>query len=84
METIASRALRNHTRRVLERVAAGETFTVTLDGRPVARLVPVAHRRRWIARDVLFRHLPAIQADAGLAAELKALAPDTTDDLGPL
>lgn len=84
MATIASRALRNQTRRVLERVAAGETFTVTFDGRPVAWLLPVAHRRRWIARDVLFRQRTAIQADAGLAAELKALAPDTTDDLGPL
>ena len=84
MATIASRELRNHTRRVLERVAAGETITVTLDGRPVARLVPVASRRHWIARDVLFRQLRAIQADAGLAAELTALAPDTTDDLEPL
>lgn len=84
MATVASRELRNHTRRVLERVEAGEDVTITVDGRPVARVTRLSHKPRWIARDVLFRHLPTIQADAGLAAELKALAPDTTDDLGPL
>lgn len=84
MATVASRELRNHTRRVLERVEAGEDVTITVDGRPVALVTRVSHKPRWIPRDVLFRQLPAIQGDAGLAAELKALAPDTTDDLDPL
>ena len=84
MATVASRELRNHTRRVLERVEAGEDVTITVDGRPVALVTRVSHKPRWIAREVLFRHLAEIQADAGLAADLAALAPETTDDLGPL
>jgi len=36
------RELRNHGGRVLARVAAGETLTVTRHGRPVAELRPIA------------------------------------------
>lgn len=81
MATVASRDLRNRTRQVLERVEAGEDITVTVDGRPVGRIVPITHKPRWIARDVFLANLPKIQADPGLAADLAALAPDTTDDL---
>jgi len=84
MATVASRELRNHTRRVLERVEAGEDVTITVDGRPVALVTRVSQKPRWIPRELLFRHLAEIQADAGLAADLAALAPETTDDLGPL
>ena len=81
MATVASRELRNRTRQVLERVEAGEDVIITVDGRPVGRIVPVPHKPRWMARDVLFEQLRKIQADPGLAADLDALAPDTTDDL---
>lgn len=81
MATIASRDLRNRTRQVLERVEAGEDVIITVDGRPVGRIVSVPNRPRWIARDTLFERLRHLQADAGLTADLDALAPDTTDDL---
>lgn len=81
---VASRELRNRTRQVLERVEAGEDITITVDGRPVGRIVPVARKPRWIPRDVLFAQLRKIQADPGLATDLEALAPDTTDDLDEL
>ena len=81
MATIASRELRNRTRQVLGLVEAGEDVTITVDGRPVGRIVPIARRPRWIARDVLFERLRRIQADAGLASDIGALARDTTDDL---
>ena len=42
MERIGVRELRQHASRWLRRVAAGESFDVTLRGRPVARLVPPA------------------------------------------
>lgn len=81
MTTIASRELRNRTRQVLDRVAVGEDVTITVDGRPVGRIVPVSSRPRWIARDTLFERLRRVRADAGLAVDLAALAPDTTDEL---
>jgi prevent-host-death family protein len=37
---------------VLRRVEAGETFTVTVAGRPAAELRP-AHRRRWVSGPAL-------------------------------
>jgi prevent-host-death family protein len=84
MANVASRELRNNTRAVLDRVAAGEDVTITVAGRPVARVVPIERRTRWIDRDLLFARLATAQADAALAAELDALAPDTTDDLEPV
>jgi len=76
---IASRELRNQTRQVLARVEAGESVTITVNGRAVATLEPLAGRRRWLPRGQFVRTL--VPADADLASELAALAPDSTDDL---
>jgi prevent-host-death family protein len=46
MTEIASRELRNDTVGVLRRVEAGESLTVTTNGRPVAQLVPLPRKRR--------------------------------------
>ena len=81
MRTVASRELRNQTRSLLERVAAGEEITITVGGRPVARLIPVAQRRRWMSRDAFNRQILVHSADPDLARDLAELAPDTTDDL---
>lgn len=81
MATVASRELRNRTREVLALVESGADVTITVDGRPVGRIVPLVQRPRWIARDVLFARLEHIQADAGLAEELSSLVPDSTDDV---
>jgi len=78
---VASRELRNNTRGVLDRVAAGESVTITVDGRPVAVLEPASRRPRWLPRRELVGRVLPRQADAGLAGELRDLAPDTTDDL---
>ncbi|MGO1977587.1 type II toxin-antitoxin system Phd/YefM family antitoxin [Brachybacterium tyrofermentans] len=40
MSTIPHRELRNHSAEILRRVEAGETISITNNGRPVARLVP--------------------------------------------
>lgn len=85
MGEVASRELRNSTADVLRRVEAGEPVTITSRGRPVAELTPVrATRRRAISRADLTRRLSRTQADAGLRKDLKLLAGDTTDDLGPI
>ncbi len=44
MDKVSVRELRNNGGRVLQRVADGETLTVTMDGQPIAELRPVAGR----------------------------------------
>ena len=84
MATVASRELRNRTRQVLEQVAAGEDVFITVDGREVARVTQVSRKPRWVPKGAFFADLRRIQADQGLSGDLDELAPDTTDDLGPL
>ena len=81
MADIASRELRNNTRALLERVEAGESITITVDGRAVAVLRPAGSRPRFMAREPFIGRLLSHRSDAGLRAELRELAPDTTDDL---
>jgi len=62
-ETIKQSELRNNNAEIMRRVAAGESFTVTVHGQPVADLVPhqrLGHQRR--------RLVPAAEFDAALAA----------------
>lgn len=42
MEQIGAYEAKTHLPRLLDRVARGESLTITRHGRPVARLVPVA------------------------------------------
>jgi prevent-host-death family protein len=81
MAEVASRELRNSTRALLDRVAAGERLTITVDGRPVAVLAPVGRRARWLARHDFTSTVLAHQADPGLTADLEALAGEMTDEL---
>jgi prevent-host-death family protein len=48
---IPQRELRTDTSRVLRRAEAGETLCVTVRGRPVAQLGPLAGRRRFVTRE---------------------------------
>jgi prevent-host-death family protein len=48
MATIPQKELRNNVGEVLRRAEAGEEFTITVSGRPVAHLGPEA-RRRWVS-----------------------------------
>lgn len=79
MREIAVRELRNDTNAALRRVERGETMRITVSGRPVADLVPLPQRRRFMS----WNELRNAEADAGLATELEALLPDTTEDEGP-
>ena len=81
MTEVASRELRNQTRALLDRVADGERLVVTVNGRPVAELAPVAERPQWMSRGRFVREVLAHQADAALAADLASLAGETTDEL---
>jgi prevent-host-death family protein len=81
MTDVASRELRNNTRALLDRVEAGESVTITVDGRPVAVLQPAGRRPRFMAREAFIHGLLSHRADAGLRGDLRELSPDTTDDL---
>jgi prevent-host-death family protein len=52
--TIPQKELRNNVGDVLRRAEAGEEFTITVAGRPVAQLGP-ARRRRWVSGPDLAR-----------------------------
>ncbi|MGA8354383.1 MAG: type II toxin-antitoxin system prevent-host-death family antitoxin [Solirubrobacteraceae bacterium] len=47
MQTIPQKELRNHVGEVLRRAEAGEQFTITVSGRPVAQLGPL-RARQWV------------------------------------
>lgn len=49
MKTIPQRVLRNESGEVLRQAEAGQQFTITVDGRPVAHLGPVP-RRQWVPK----------------------------------
>jgi prevent-host-death family protein len=71
MATIPQKELRNQVGDVLRRAEAGEQFTITVSGRPVAELGPV-RARQWVPSARL--------------ADLWATPPDPTfdEDLGTL
>jgi prevent-host-death family protein len=85
MAEVATRELRNDTAGVLRRVEAGETVVITVRGKPVADLVPHRHDEpRWMPREELVELLKTHSADPGLRDDLKRIAGETTDDLGPI
>lgn len=72
--TIPQRDLRNDIGRVLRDVEAGETFRITVSGRPVADLVPLGDRpRRFVATGAALEALRPL-ASPRLREELRAEA----------
>lgn len=64
MPTIPQRELRNNVSDVLRRAEDGERFTITVDGRPVAELGPLARPGGFAAPG----RLASIRADADVDA----------------
>jgi prevent-host-death family protein len=75
--TIPQKELRNNVGDVLRRAEAGEEFTVTVSGRPVARLGP-AKPRQWVARRQLQR-IWDTPAPRTLAEDLEAFPAQLSD-----
>jgi prevent-host-death family protein len=74
---IPQRELRNDASRVLREVRSGQSYTITVDGAPVADLVPHrnAHRRAAVPR------AEVIAAFVGLSApDARSQADDLVDD----
>jgi prevent-host-death family protein len=78
---IPQRELRNNSGAVLRAAEAGETFTVTVRGRPVARLVPFDHGkvpRTDVDPDTL-RQILQLPIDDELERELTEAEAPLTD-----
>jgi prevent-host-death family protein len=81
-EEVSVRDLRNHTSEVLRRVEAGTAVTVTVDRRPVARLVPLPVRRQSMPVGEFFAELGRIGGtDPQLRDELRQILTESTDDV---
>jgi prevent-host-death family protein len=81
MTDIPARQLRNDVSAVLRRVEAGERLRVTVNGRPVAELVPLVNRPSSIGWEEFVEGDADWRADPELAAQLRELLPETTDDV---
>ena len=78
---VSVRELRNDTARVVEAVGAGEVVTLTVQGEPVADIVPHHRRGPWIPGRWLGEQLVGRSADPGLREDLDELAGGTIDEL---
>jgi prevent-host-death family protein len=79
MTVIAQRELRNQISALLKRAEQGERFTVTVDGRPVAELGPLASARKPAHADRLAAVLGETPVDRAWAGDLRDLRDaDTT------
>lgn len=77
MATIPQKELRNHIGEVLRRAEAGEQFTITVSGRPVAALGPV-RARQWVPSTQL-ADLWATPPDPTLNEDLNMFGGQLTD-----
>lgn len=87
MTVIGQRELRNDNGEIVRRVEAGESFTVTRNGKPVADLVP--HRPATKRRSIPTAEVAALLADTPVDVEAwqrdiaeadSSLGPDDLDD----
>jgi antitoxin (DNA-binding transcriptional repressor) of toxin-antitoxin stability system len=63
-------------------VEAGEEIEVYKDNRPVAKIIPMSRRSRWLPAAEIGRELARLGPDTtGLAEELREALTETTDDL---
>ena len=77
MPTIPQKELRNNIGEVLRRAEAGEQFTITVAGRPVAQLGP-GSRRQWVGGAELER-VWATPAPRALADDLERFPAEVAD-----
>lgn len=70
MTEIPQKTLRNEIGEILRRAEAGEEFTITVSGRPVAKLGPIDDRRQWVSAATL-EDLWKLPIDDNLASDLR-------------
>jgi prevent-host-death family protein len=78
---IGVRDLRNRTASVIDAVKAGERVVLTVNGDPLADIVPHGQRTRWLGGAQLREQLRERAADPALKQELDDLVGQTLDEL---
>jgi prevent-host-death family protein len=82
MKLIPQRELRNRISQVLRRVEAGERLRITVDGRPVADLIPVSGARRtYVPRDEVIELLTRAPLDPAFVRDLHGAVGATIEEL---
>ena len=76
---IPSRELRNNISQILREVEAGHRIRVTVSGRPVADLVPLPRRRKWVPRPILEKILRESPLDQEFQRDIDAAIDDSID-----
>lgn len=77
MATVSQKELRNHVGEVLRRAEDGEELTITVSGRPVARLGP-APGARWVPSSRL-AELWSTASDPTLQSDLERMGGEVVD-----
>lgn len=82
MLSVGLRELKQNPSEVVARAERGETIVITVQGRPVAQLVPLnPRRRRWVPAEELARLFGAIGPDTtGWAEQYAARGDDPIVD----
>jgi prevent-host-death family protein len=84
VNVISQRELRNQSAGIMDRLEAGESFTVTRSGRPVGRLLPFAGPSFGVPTDALaaaMAHLPRVDY-AKMRQEMDDFFDDDGDRVG--
>jgi len=78
---IPQRELRNNISAVLREVEGGEAVRVTVRGRPVAELVPIAAGQDHVSPSEVRRIVREAPLDSGFSADVESVAGATIDEL---
>jgi len=79
MKNIPQRELRNHSGEILRQAEAGQQFTITVDGRPVAMLGPCP-KRQWVPKEEVLKILRSLPPDPAFFEDLGEMG-GTLEDL---
>jgi prevent-host-death family protein len=78
---IAARDLRNDSARILRQVEAGRRFLITVSGREVAELAPVASKSVFVPRSVIQSIIREAPVDRDFAGDIEAALGQRVDAL---
>ena len=81
MKSIPQRELRNQIARVLRDVEAGASVRVTVDGRPVADLVPIQSRQTYVSREQVAELLSRGTLDPAFASDVDKAVGASIDEI---
>jgi prevent-host-death family protein len=82
MSSFTASDLRAHTAEILRRVEAGEEIEILRGDIPMAKIIPLPSRRRWLPASEVVRVLLALGPDTTkLAEDLRQAVDETADEL---